>query len=138
MKDLPFAKQPRKKTSKKPATRAERKFMERVHALGCSVTGYKDEVGADKENRSVTIHHDTQYGKYRNHYRVVPLMGWLHLIQYGEKDSFHGDEKGWQQKHGSIKSHLIKVYKLLLNDGGLPAPAVEIYKKLKECERYTA
>lgn len=106
--------------------------MERVHALGCTVTGYKDPPNIDKRYRRVTVHHDTQGGAYRNHYRIIPVEDYLHLIQVGGKQSFHGNEKGWQEKHGSIKSHLIKTYELLLADGGLPEPAMKIYKELKE------
>lgn len=134
MKDLPFAKPKRKPTGKRPATKAERDFMRRVAELGCIITGYKDPPHTEKSCRHVTIHHDTQGGAYRNHYRIIPIQDWLHLIQAGGKASFHGDEKGWQEKHGSIKSLLIKTYERLLNDGGLPEPAMEIYEELKEAQ----
>lgn len=134
MKDLPFAKQPRIPTKKKPATVAEREYMERVHALGCTVTGYKDQPYTPKQYQLVNVHHDTRGGAYRNHYKTIPVLARLHLQQEGNRDSFHGNEKGWQKKHGSIKFHLIKTYEKLLNNGGLPGPAMKIYRELKEAQ----
>ena len=78
----------------------------------------------------LSIGTDTRGGAYRNHYKTIPVLRRLHLEQEGGKKSFHGNEKGWQEKHGSITYHLIKTYELLLNDGGLPEPAMEIYKEL--------
>lgn len=123
MKDLPFAKPKRKKTGKKPATVAEREFMERVHALGCIITGYY--------GRGLTIHHVRKNGEKRNHYKILPLMDYLHLIQTGNKRSIEGDKDGWEKRHGTQEELLIKVYERLLNDGGLPEPAIKIYRELK-------
>ena len=126
MKDLPFAKPKREKTGKKPATVAEREFMRRVAELGCIVTGYC--------GRGLTIHHVRKYGEKRNHYKVIPLMDYLHLKQIGNKRSIEGDKDGWEKRYGTQESLLIKAYELLLADGGLPAPAMEIYTKLKEAQ----
>ena len=126
MKDLPFAKQKRKSTKKKPPTVAEKLFMERVALLGCIITGHK--------GNFLTIHHVRRHGEPRNHYKVLPLIDFLHLKQVGNEKSIEWSLPKWEAVHGTQEELLIKVYELLLADGGLPAPAMEIYTKLKEAQ----
>lgn len=126
MDKLPFAKPKRKKTGKKPATVAEREWMGRVALLGCIITGHK--------GKRLTIHHVRRHGEPRNHYKVLPLIDFLHLKQVGNEASIEWSLPKWEDVHGTQESLLIKVYELLLNDGGLPEPAMEIYKGLKEAQ----
>jgi hypothetical protein len=96
--------------------------MGRVADLGCILTGRKE---------GLTIHHVRRYGEKRNHYKILPLHKMYHLEQEG-KDSIESSLADFEFRHGTQESLLIKVYELLLNDGGLPLPAMVIYIKLKE------
>jgi hypothetical protein len=126
MNKLRFPKPKRKKTGKKPATVAELIYMRRVLELGCIVTGYY--------GTGLTLHHVRRYGEKRNHYKVIPLHRSYHLEQEG-KDSIESSLADFEFRHGTQESLLIKVYERLLRDGGLPAPAQEIYEKLKEGDK---
>lgn len=119
MTDLPFAKKPRRKTGKKSATVAEKAWMSRVAELGCMVP--------DCKAQWIMIHHWRPDGVTDN-YKVIPFC-WSH---HQGDFSIHNSQKTFETKYGTQRELLIKVYELLLNDGGLPAPAMEIYERLKE------
>ena len=120
---LKYPKPKRNPTKKKPPTVAEKLFMERVALLGCIITG--------QQGNRLTIHHVRRHGEPRNHYKILPLIDFLHLKQVGDEESIEWSLPEWEKRHGTQELLLIKVYELLLNDGGLPEPAMEIYTKLK-------
>jgi hypothetical protein len=119
---LPFAKTPRKKTGKKAATVAEQAWMSRVAELGCMVP--------DCHAKEVSIHHWRPYGAPTDHYKVIPLC-WSH---HQGLFSIHKPQHQFEAKYGTQKELLIQVYEKILGKEILPAPAMAIYRKLKEGE----
>jgi hypothetical protein len=119
MKELPFAKPKWKSVKGKRPKLAIRQFWGRLFDLGCAVEGCSN---------IANIHHvRTKQYRDKEDWRVIPLCQMHHQGNGG----IHLDPIGFVEKYGTQESLLIKAYELLLNDGGLPEPAMKIYKELK-------
>lgn len=90
-------------------TKAEKRHMGRVAALGCIICG-----------AAATIHHcGTYMGGGRHHMRVLPLCWGHHLGPEGIDGKKMG-KRIWEEKYGSELDLLAKVHEILRAEEGWP------------------